>query len=659
MSGYQISGANVAISASKLMDPRLHRERSIARVSDPQKLSTQSTQTKPSHTSSECLPMDISDGEEDADSKKSDQKLDCEQQEATHTFSPPLLDCAGNNGFNQAYGTRPNSNQQPQPETKDQTIQRLYNQILHLQEKLKDWERCRSEWVDKFKQQDHQHHSQLQSLGSKLELRTRKQLKREKSQRIDRIRLQHANQLGQMETHNQALQTQLDQIKEELKGSQEQQTICELKSELESLRCGQSASEDIQSKLDSKEKACRTAMDRIRHWMTSIGETSKKSAAKDRQLKLANESVAKLNKRLLNGWPSIEGSRRNWQLRKLKSALLRQQCMEKSAQLQQELKEVCAEYKQNNALLLEDRQAMQLKQVRWTEEKELLNQLIDTANDQLNKYRADWKLAEAKIADQSNKKRQRKASSDRASSEPITLADALQFVPRPSPASKVLGDMIVISSDDEEKEVSPVEVPLQLDASEGDELLPTMMSPQLSVYPKMLRHNGKGTSPPACAIEQLETLTRSLETEQTRQQNSGGRASGTDPIVTFWIPLTTAPQLTAQNFADYVAQSNQTSGRGAPNVRLEHGDPRVAANVSPAAQQSHHIQMLFVEFLKMYAKYIPAWTAIMPFCERHGVPAQARAQLILQLQPIANKFEEMKSTAGQYYLDKKEKPVNC
>uniref|UniRef100_A0A915EVV0 Uncharacterized protein n=1 Tax=Ditylenchus dipsaci TaxID=166011 RepID=A0A915EVV0_9BILA len=279
MSGYQISGANVAMSASKLMDPRLHRERSIARgvcsVSDPQKLSTQSTQTKPSHTSSECLPMDISDEEEDADSKKSDQKLDCGQQEATHTFSPPLLDCARNNGFNQAH-----NHQQPQPETKDQTIQRLYNQTLHLQEKLKHWERCRSEWVDKFKQQDHQHNSQLQSLGSKLELRDKefdhqtltnanliRQLKRENRKEIDRIRLQHANQLGQIETHNQALQTQLDQIKQELKGSQEQvvrledrenstqqleQTICELKSELESLRSGQSASEDIQSKLDSK-----------------------------------------------------------------------------------------------------------------------------------------------------------------------------------------------------------------------------------------------------------------------------------------------------------------------------------------------------------------------------------------------------------------------
>uniref|UniRef100_A0A915ER55 Uncharacterized protein n=1 Tax=Ditylenchus dipsaci TaxID=166011 RepID=A0A915ER55_9BILA len=66
-----------------------------------------------------------------------------------------------------------------------------------------------------------------------------------------------------------------------------------------------------------------------------------------------------------------------------------QRCIEKSAQLQQELKEVCAEYKQNNALLLENRQAMQLKQIRWTEEKELLNQLVRTANDQLNKYRAD------------------------------------------------------------------------------------------------------------------------------------------------------------------------------------------------------------------------------------------------------------------------------
>uniref|UniRef100_A0A915DD90 Uncharacterized protein n=1 Tax=Ditylenchus dipsaci TaxID=166011 RepID=A0A915DD90_9BILA len=620
MSGYQISGANVAMSASKLMDPRLHRDRSIARgvcsVSDPLKPSTQSTQTKPSQTSSGCLPMDISDGEEDADSKKSDQKLDCGQQEATHTFSPPLLECARNNGFNQAH-----NHQQHQPETKDQTIQRLYNQTLHLQEKLKHWERCRSEWEE---------------------------LKGSQEQVV---------RLEDQENSTQKLE----------------QTICELKSELESLRCGQSASEDIQSKLDSKEKAWRTAMDRIRQLDDQHRETSKKSAAKDRQLKLANEKCCQAEQEAAQWMAKYRRVKEKLATKKVQVSTIEtgsntdafsltpehlQQCMEKSAQLQQELKEVCAEYKQNNALLLEDRQAMQLKQVRWTEEKELLNQLVRTANDQLNKYRADLKLAEAKIADQRQhrlngnlvnkpRKRQRKASSDRASSEPITLADALQFVPRPSPASKVLGDMIVISSDDEEKEVSPVEVPLQLDAT---------ISPPKNVEASNLvvaKDNGTGTSPPACAIEQLETLTRSLESEmpvlmtpqkccsnnpaeQTRQQNSGGRA--------------TAPQLTAQHFADYVAQSNQTSGRGAPNVRLEHGDPRVAANVSPAAQQSHHIQMLFVEFLKMYAKYIPAWTAIMPFCERHGVPAQARAQLILQLQPIANKFEEMKSTAGQYYL---------
>uniref|UniRef100_A0A915EV12 Uncharacterized protein n=1 Tax=Ditylenchus dipsaci TaxID=166011 RepID=A0A915EV12_9BILA len=210
--------------------------------------------------------------------------------------------------------------------------------------------------------------------------------------------------------------------------------------------------------------------------------------------------------------------------------------------------------------------------------------------------------------------------------------------------------MIVISSDDEEQEVSPVDASLQLDASEGDELLPTMMSPPAISPPKNVEAQWKGTSPPACAIEQLETLTRILESEMPVLMTPQSAALTTQPskhasktveaelvaqaqLLLSGSPLTAAPQLTAQNFADYVAQSNQTS-----------------ANVSPAAQQSHHIQMLFVEFLKMYAKYIPAWTAIMPFCERHGVPAQARAQLILQLQPIANKFEEMKSTAGQYYL---------
>uniref|UniRef100_A0A915CPH3 Uncharacterized protein n=1 Tax=Ditylenchus dipsaci TaxID=166011 RepID=A0A915CPH3_9BILA len=89
---------------------------------------------------------------------------------------------------------------------------------------------AKKEWAGKFEQQDSKYHGQLHVLRSKLDLRddeiiqltlTNKDIKAEMQRKnrkeIDHLRLQHSNQIHQLEMENQELKTQLHQIMSELK----------------------------------------------------------------------------------------------------------------------------------------------------------------------------------------------------------------------------------------------------------------------------------------------------------------------------------------------------------------------------------------------------------------------------------------------------------
>uniref|UniRef100_A0A915CSX9 Uncharacterized protein n=1 Tax=Ditylenchus dipsaci TaxID=166011 RepID=A0A915CSX9_9BILA len=172
------------------------------------------------------------------------------------------------------------------------------------------------------------------------------------------------------------------------------------------------------------------------------------------------------------------------------------ECVEKSAALQTELKKICANTKATNAKLHKNQRDKRNKEKKWVEKP------VRTTKSQLDKCMADSKIAEEKLLEEKQKNarlgismghleqtlgasqhkqvhtalvkrsrkrpqsaRQQKPSSKlkrkhlkpfsntiRASSEPFSLAAGRQFASRPSPI--VLGDVIMLSDDDQEHKIA-------------------------------------------------------------------------------------------------------------------------------------------------------------------------------------------------------------
>uniref|UniRef100_A0A915E3D1 GRIP domain-containing protein n=1 Tax=Ditylenchus dipsaci TaxID=166011 RepID=A0A915E3D1_9BILA len=310
------------------------------------------------------------------------------------------------------------------PENKDKTIEQLNRKNASLEKVIKDWKSVNKNGEKSFNRR-------IKPTGLRFKCSKLPAMKRDYRKEIDRLRALNANQLSQFETDNQVLQNQLQAVQKELENHQKEladlklqgntaceaeETIRKLQHELGVLKGSEITCDVLQNKLDSKEKILKTSMDRIELLEEQLKEASNQLALHAQELINCNVKCLKAEQEAEN-WklqhrkakeeeevkkskPSTTDSYTNTDVFDLTPAHL-QHCIDQTIELHKELKKVCEETKQGNALLVKERQDMKQQEDGWNNETENLKQLCHTTKGHLEKCMADLRSTEDRLLEES------------------------------------------------------------------------------------------------------------------------------------------------------------------------------------------------------------------------------------------------------------------